>query len=144
MTDFIKQNTSTIQLASLDAFAAVLGYTRLPCGGSSYHAINDHGVSEGFEGCPTLHFGTMVMLHNADWVVCKSKNGYYVPSTDDLGNGRVLSRFITDAYTLGKAIGCTIVNKVYLQSRSGVEITCHKHLVKFVDPVYQHLFLKGE
>lgn len=144
MTDFTEQNTYAIQLASLDAFALVLGYIRLPCGSSSYQAINDHGVYQGIKGCTTIHLGTMAMLHNANWEVCYSRKGYYVPEQDDVGSGCYLERFMLDSYTLGKAIGCTIVNKVYLQSTESGTITCHKNLVKFVDPSYVYLFLKGE
>ena len=144
MTDFTEQDTKSLQLASLDAFALALGYIRLPCGSSSYHAINDHGVNQGFKGCTTIHLGTMVMLHNANWEGCDSRKGYYVPEQDDVGNGRYLERFMLDAYTLGKAIGCTIVDKVYLQSTESGAVTCHKNLIKFVDPNYVYLFLKGE
>lgn len=146
MTDFVEQDTKALQLASLDAFAAVLGYIRLPCGSSSYHAVNDHGVNMGFKGCPTLHFGTMVMLHNSNWEHNQYRSGYYHPAKHPIE--KVYSwdniLFTLDAYTLGKAIGCTIVDKVYLQSKESGDITCHKNLVKFVDPAYHYLFLKGE
>ena len=144
MTDFTEQNTKSLQLASLDSFAAALGCARLPIGSSSYFAINEHGVKLGYRGADCIGFNTMVMLHSTDWITYPFKRGYNIPVTDFFGNGNCLKRFVTNGYALNKALSARIVTQVFLRSNNSGVVTCHKHLVKFVNTSYQYLFLKGE
>lgn len=46
-----------------------------------------------------------------------------------------------DMYKLNQVCAAKIVKDVYLQRKHPSIVTCHKHLVKFVDPAYEALFL---
>lgn len=46
-----------------------------------------------------------------------------------------------DIYKLNRVLAAKIVKNVYLQRKHPGIVTCHKHLVKFVDPAYEALFL---
>ena len=76
----------------------------------------------------TISYKTMVMLHNAG----------------NLDNhGKVYERFGFDLYTRERAKAAKIVERVSLiMNKKKKTIFCNKHLVKFVKPYYEEMFLK--
>lgn len=142
-TEFVVKDTLAIQLSSMDAFAHTLGYWRATDG--QYVTNREFGVELGWKGCEVISFNTMVKLHGSIWYKSLKKGFYYPechPEIEDLdGNLVQASCFMTDGYTITKALNARIVDQVFLQRTKHGGIVCHKHLVKFCDYSYQHLFL---
>lgn len=143
-------DTKAVQMKSLIAFADVLGYEYYAAwkidGGDKFIRRD----FEGFKTCKILSINTLVKLHNSNWIESYRQNGYFMPT---LGNRKTYSSslgikfrldasspFLVDAYTLNKAQSAKIITQLYLNG--GVNgVSCYRDLVKFVDPVYEELFL---
>lgn len=130
-TEEIK-DTFAIQLASLDAFAKVLGYWRHPFS-NSYHAAEErYGYRRGIKGCDTISFNKMALMHNSHWARFGSS---WMQST-------ACPWFIVDVYTFNKAIAAKIVTRVKLQvDKKKKRIVCQNHLVNFAGTGYEQLYL---
>jgi hypothetical protein len=137
------KDTSSIQQASLDAFAHVLGYWRTL--DNKYVESSEFLVGRGYKGCEIISFNKMVFLHNCLWLRSEIKKGFYYPENYEAIDFKYVdsgkSPFHTDGYNLTKALYSRIVDKVFLQCNNLGEVMCHKHLVKFVDSSYESLFL---
>ncbi|MNQ60614.1 hypothetical protein D3C85_748980 [compost metagenome] len=132
--DFTPQDTKAIQIQSVCAFMEVLGYTLHVDGkfyADTFWDYHKGGRSRPtFKGCEVLSFNTCVKLHNGGYT--------------DWGGHNFREPFVTDKYTFNKARAAKVVQQVFLQGTKHGNIVCHKHLVRFVDPSYQYLFLKDE
>ena len=137
------KDTLAIQLASIDAFAYVLGYWK----GFDNKLCTEYslGVAHGWKGCETLSMNTVVKLHNSLW--CNSVvGGYYFPAAfpEVIGLDGTLVRqsaFTLDGYTLSRAKAARIAEKVFVQCNKHGVVTCHKHLLKLADESYYYLFI---
>jgi hypothetical protein len=138
-------DTKDLQMKSLREFMEVLGYNYYPL----YKSFLAKAF-EGFKSCLILSVNTAVKLHNSNWIESYQQAGYFMPT---LGNKKTYSSslgiklrldasspFLVDAYTLNKAQSAKIITQLYLNG--GVNgVSCYRDLVKFVDPVYEELFL---
>jgi len=145
-------DTFAIQLKSLWSFANYLGYefTSLGIDGAKPNSFFYSGYKKDvpFKSCEVINFMTMVKLHNTSWVHSSRYAGHLFPypgGVHTATTGQPLrldsnSPFHVDAYTLNKAQAAKIVTQVYLNGGKG-GVSCYRDLVKFVDPVYEQLFL---
>jgi hypothetical protein len=123
--DFEVKDTKDLQLCSLQEFASVLGYWLTPFGYFEDNLFTDFDCGSEKN---RLSFKTMVMLHNQE-------------NCDN--HGREYERFGFDLYTWNKAKSAKIVHHVNLTAnKKNKTVHCHKHLVKFVKPYYEQMFLK--
>jgi len=137
--DYTYVDTKAIQIASLNAFAAALGYWSNPFT-NSFHA-EDY---QGFKGCPTISFSTMVKLHDANWMRGTPEYNL-VPEfnfVNKLAGGYYEKTFQLDAYTLNKAQACKIVERIFIHCTKNGVLKCYKSQVQFTDSAYQQMFLK--
>lgn len=140
------KNTFDIQMASLDAFASVLGYQRSMFGN---HYIFDYDVAFGEQ---TVSFKTMVALHNAQWYYDETDNVFY-PHREKLvrEKGKFLfydfedkpftKVFNLSPYEYRKAQSRKIVNRVKIQCNKHGALHCQSHDVEFACPLYEKEFL---
>lgn len=124
--NFEMKDTKHLQLKSLYGFAEQLGYWYNLLGGNF---DNDEYVLRGIASDKnTISFKTMVMLHNQE-------------NYDN--HGKEYERFGFSLYDWNKAKAAKIVQHVNLTvNKKKKTIHCHKHLVKFVKPYYEEMFLK--
>lgn len=145
-------DTFAIQLKSLWSFATYLGYefTSIRLDGAKPNSFFFSGYKKdaSFKSCQVISFMTMVGLHNSEWAPSQRKVGYLFPIMKGhykIDASSVLrmdssSPFHLDAYTLNKAQAAKIVTQVYLNGGGG-GVSCYRDLVKFVDPMYEEIFL---
>lgn len=114
------KDTESLQVKSLIAFAEQLDYwINFSCTFVSKKWSTDK---------PIISFKTMVMLHNQE-------------NYDN--HGQEYERFGFSLYDWNKAKAAKIVQHVNLTANKKKKtIYCHKHLVKFVKPYYEEMFLK--
>jgi len=136
-TKYYAQDTKELQMYSVIQFMSAIGYTlhRTQQGGLVFVYDNaDVKVEK-----QTLSVQTAIRLHNADW--CGMGAIHRSPCM--LG-----FKFYTDIYTITQAKAAKVVEKVKLQycKRSKSLKLQHEsgHMVRFVNPSYQYLFLMEE
>lgn len=125
-TNFEIKDTKSLQIKSVNEFAGGLGYFLSRNG--FFMTLPE--VSGAWEYCDKniISFKTMVMLHNHE-------------NYDN--HGREYERFGFDLHKWNKAKSAKIVQNVNLTAnKKKKSIHCHKHLVKFVKPYYEQMFLK--
>lgn len=119
------KGTKDLQLCSLQEFAYMLGYALNCAGYFEDHLFADYGSNTDKN---RISFRTMVMLHNEG-------------NIDN--HGKVYQRFGFDLYSWERAKSAKIVDHVSLMmNKKNKSIHCNKHLVKFVKPFYEQIFLK--
>lgn len=121
---FELKDTKGVQLRSLIEFAKQLGFWLTPFG---YFEDNLFTDFETYSDKNRVSFKTMVDLHN---------------NLNYDNHGKVYERFGFDLYRWERAKGCKIVERVSLiMNKKTKYIHCNKHLVKFVKPFYEQMFL---
>lgn len=138
------KDTFHTQLASLDAFANAMMYTRSRTGSYLFDYY--------FTAEQTVSFNTMVKLHNALWVyddtdkVCyphrvnivRNEGKYQYHDVEDDPFTRV---FKLSPYESRKAHSRKIVERVKIQCDKHGILHCQSNDVEFVDPLYEYEFL---
>ena len=139
------KNTTTIQLASLDAFASSVMYHRSRTG--SYEFDYDIGVGE-----QTVSFTTMVKLHNALWIYDQTDNVCYphrqqiVREKGEFRGYHISEEPLTNVFKLSpyecrKAQSRKIIERVKIQCDKHGILHCQSNDVEFIDPLYQYEFM---
>lgn len=120
--NFEIKDTKHLQVQSLGEFMNQLGYyMTLDC-----HFQWDHYYKSSDK--QIISFKTAVMLHNQE-------------NYDN--HGKEYERFGFSLYDWNKAKAAKIVQHINLTAnKKKKSIYCHKHLVKFVKPYYEEMFLK--
>lgn len=128
------QNTIELQKFSVQQFMKRIGYTlyRTEKGGLVF--VNDSPFRTEFR---VIGMNTAIALHNSGWETlnchCRS---YRKPE------------IVTDLYTLVQAVNAKVVDKVKIQysgkKKEVVASNQSDHLVTFVIPEYEQLFLEPE
>ena len=128
------KNTTTIQLASLDAFCLELGYKRT-VDGLRYEFIYPIKTGERF-----ISLRSAVELHNTRWVYHKIAKLYFPP--DRWGKANTDSPFKLSAYQYEKSQARKIVEYVHIQKTNDGRIVTQSHRVKFRCAFYYEQFLE--
>lgn len=119
------KDTQSLQYLSLIRFGEELGFTASMFLPSNFVSGNPATFD--------ISFHTLVNLYN-------SSGPKY--SEDLNGNRRNAGAFELNEYLWTRANAVKIVNRVFLQcSKKTQKITCHKHIVSFVKPSYEEIFL---
>lgn len=115
-------NTTKVQLRSLDDFAWVLGYHR--GAGNQYHLFLYQSLRKRSQPY-LIGFNTMVQLHNGTYYKGKRRTyfGIPVPDLDNLGITKVL---------LKEAFDWKVVETVKLQRKKDSTLVVQDHQVKFL------------
>lgn len=128
------KNTTTIQLASLDAFCLELGYKRT-VDGLRYEFIYPVKTGERF-----ISLRSAVELHNTRWVYHKIAKLYFPP--DRWGKANTDSPFKLSAYEYEKSQARKIIEYVHIQKTNDGRTVTQSHKVKFRCAFYFEQFLE--
>ena len=128
------KNTTTIQLASLDAFCLELGYKRT-VDGLRYEFIYPAKTGERF-----ISLRSATELHNTRWVYHKTAKLYFPP--DRWGKANTDSPFKLSAYEYEKSQARKIVEYVHIQKTNDGRIVTQSQQVKFRCAFYYEQFLE--
>lgn len=138
------KDTFHIQLASLDAFANAMMYTRSRTGSYLFDYF--------YMPEQTVSFNTMVKLHNAVWVYDDTDKVCYPHRVNVVRNeAKYLYHDVEDApltkvfklspYEARKAQSRKIIERVKIQCDKHGILHCQSNDVEFVDPLYEYEFL---
>lgn len=136
------KNTTTIQLASLDAFCLELGYRRT-VDGLSYEFIYPVKTGERH-----ISMRTAIGLHNAQWkyddftkLYYPDLHPYHIKFRSKRPN--VDSVFKLSPYEYVKSQARKIVEYVHIQKTNDGRIVTQSHKIKFRCAFYYEQFLEG-